>query len=222
MDKILKDLQYKLSREYLESEGKLSVKFAAIAEILLKKVAIKKGNDLYYITDIEFYWFSNSHRDIITYPRNTKAGEWFFHMSGVDIAFESWVKTEKAWLYDKNILTPDAKFGGVLIRGIKPVTDGKPLDVKQLNDHPKNICEKLFDQFDAFGNQDGVPRLVVMEHTGELSKPDKRHNIDGKKPLEERVRQLMKNYKDSYLRPEELYDVFQKSIDFPYRYTIKQ
>ena len=222
MSEILNDLQYKLSREYLESEGKLADKFADIAEILLKKVAIKKGNDLYYITDIEFYWFSDSHRDIITYPRNTKAGEWFFHMSGVDIAFESWVKTEKAWLYDKKFLTPDAKFGGILLRGIKPIENGQPVDVKPLNDHPLNICNKLFDQFDAFGSAKNVPCLVESEHSGEISEPHKRYNIDGKKPIEERVQQLLENYEESYLTAEELYEKFRKSIDIPYRYSIKQ
>ena len=43
--------------------------------------------------DIEFYWFSKNHKDTITYPRNCNAGDWFFHNSGVDLAFDSYVST---------------------------------------------------------------------------------------------------------------------------------
>lgn len=46
------------------------------------------------MTDIEFYLYTSSHKDIITYPRNSEAGQCFFHSSGVDISFESNVDTK--------------------------------------------------------------------------------------------------------------------------------
>ena len=137
----------------LESVGKLSgksheeieKKFDEIAKILLTKTKIVKGIREYYITDIEFYLYCDGHEDIITYPRNCEAGDWFFHDSGVDISFESNIKfdnTGKAELSSKNI------FGGILLRGIKPV--GGYSSSKNLTDAPKNIVDELFDKFSAF------------------------------------------------------------------------
>ncbi|WP_086268213.1 hypothetical protein [Campylobacter devanensis] len=70
----------------LESVGELSgksheeieKKFDEIAKILLTKTKIVKGTREYYITDIEFYLYCDGHEDIITYPRNCEAGDWFF------------------------------------------------------------------------------------------------------------------------------------------------
>ena len=63
--------------------------FSSIAKTLMGKYIIKKGNSRYRIVEIEFYAFSNSQKDYITYPRATDAGQWFFHQSGVDLTFDS-------------------------------------------------------------------------------------------------------------------------------------
>ncbi len=94
-----------------------------LAEDLMKRFWIKKGEMHYWIKDIEFYIYCDSHRDIITYPRNCEAGCWFLHDSGVDIAFRS--RTDyakhprsKRW---KPRLTKNSVFGGILIREIERV-----------------------------------------------------------------------------------------------------
>lgn len=60
-------------------------KFHEIAEKLMYNYIIKKGEARYAIVEIEFYYYSPYHPDIITYPRNLSAGRWFFHQSGVDL-----------------------------------------------------------------------------------------------------------------------------------------
>lgn len=89
---VLQDLRSKLTKDSLikgrNNDGYQKV-FDDIAKILLNKVAICKGEKIFYIKDIEFYLYENNHRDIVTYPRICKAGQWFFHPSGIDISFES-------------------------------------------------------------------------------------------------------------------------------------
>ena len=70
------DLKNLLSMRGVESELDIEQRFSDIAEILLNKTAIRKGERLYFLTDIEFYWFSKNHKDTITYPRNCNAGEY--------------------------------------------------------------------------------------------------------------------------------------------------
>lgn len=106
--------------------------FVRIAEILMGKYAIKKGDKRYAIVEIEFYLYSKDHKDYITYPRTIKAGRWFFHQSGVDLTFES----------------NEISFGGILIRGLYKLF---PVD----NDEeryilgPQKCVNELWDNFSA-------------------------------------------------------------------------
>lgn len=102
--------------------------FKEIADLLMNKCVISKGSINYEILEIEFYLFTPNHQDIITYPRNTKAGQWFFHQSGVDLTFEC--NTEH--------------FGGILIRGLRNVETG------QLTLGPQKCVDLLWNKFDAF------------------------------------------------------------------------
>ena len=83
------------------------VNFREISKTLLCDCVIIKGETEYRIREIEFYLFRPDYQDYVTYPRTCNAGDWFFHNSGVDIAFQSKSSTPKA----------DPKtdcFGGVL------------------------------------------------------------------------------------------------------------
>lgn len=119
---VLQDLRSKLTKDSLikgRNNGGYQKVFDDIAKILLNKVAICKGEKIFYIKDIEFYLYENNHRDIITYPRICKAGQWFFHPSGIDISFESSVEVNSNdYELFQPILNEDAFFGGVLIRAI--------------------------------------------------------------------------------------------------------
>ncbi|MGM9805751.1 MAG: hypothetical protein ACI3Z7_04865 [Candidatus Aphodosoma sp.] len=70
---------------------------------------------IYRFAEIEFYLYDANEmdKDTSTYCRDCQCVEWFFHGSGVDIAFE----TE----YDGNELI---RFGGILIRGIEIYRQG--------------------------------------------------------------------------------------------------
>lgn len=102
--------------------------FRDIAEILMNQCYIQKGDTRYQIIEIEFYLFTQNHPDVITYPRETPAGMWFFHQSGVDLTFKS----------DRNV------FGGILIRGLKNLVTGKIIL------GPLNCVNTLWDEFNAF------------------------------------------------------------------------
>lgn len=86
--------------------------FRNIAENLFKNYVIKKGSDIFKFLEIEFYYYSESHKDIkrtkerdvpFVYKRNvSKAGVFFLHDSGVDICFK----------------TEETSYGGILIRSL--------------------------------------------------------------------------------------------------------
>lgn len=117
--------------------------FDRIADLIMNHCIIQKGSEEYEIVEIEFYLFDDSHKDVITYPRNIKkAGRWFFHPSGVDITFGS----------------NDGKFGGILLRGMRSVSDGK------LILGPLKCVDELWDNFDTFNPDiEEFPRLTTNE-----------------------------------------------------------
>lgn len=89
-----------------------------IAEDLFCNYCINCNGKEYYFAEIEFYYYDsnqylqNSEQykwQKVTYPRKCNAGQLFYHLSGVDICFESDYDNQKA------------KFGGILIRAIKDV-----------------------------------------------------------------------------------------------------
>lgn len=47
--------------------------FDNAAELLLRHIAIKQGEEIYLFSDIEFYFYNQFHKDIITHPRNCGA-----------------------------------------------------------------------------------------------------------------------------------------------------
>lgn len=156
--------------------------FRKIAENLMCNYVIKKGKDKKYaIVEIEFYLYSNSHKDYITYPRKVEAGTWFFHQSGVDLSFKS-ENIEIHPKYSGNAIigkTTELKknpiFGGILIRGIYD------LDKKKYIFGPLRCIDELWDNFDAFNHSEMYP---IIERSKEKwpnnLKQCKRHiNIKG-------------------------------------------
>ena len=129
--------------------------FASIAEILMGKYVIEKGGKRYAIVEIEFYVYSNGHKDYITYPRDCKAGRWYFHQSGVDLTFES---GDISITKDKNgndavVLLSNPHFGGILIRGLcnlNPTNNEEPYILG-----PLKCVDVLWDEFDALAHSVG-------------------------------------------------------------------
>ena len=85
---------------------------ALIAQKLFDNYCILCGEAKYYFAEVEFYYYEKGKWDDkwneITYARKVyNAGDLFYHLSGIDICFDS--------SYDDC----NAKFGGILIRSIK-------------------------------------------------------------------------------------------------------
>lgn len=223
---ILEELKGKLGKDNFADcavKGDYAAKFREIAEVLLKKVAIRKGDKTYYIRDIEFYLYADNHRDIITYPRVCKAGQWFFHSSGVDISFESYVKTiDDEYGLFRPVLGEDAFFGGVLIRQLYPAGKAPGDAVKCRLDGPHKVEWELFDQFDAFNEVEDFPCLVACEHEVEVKDGTKRCNLlPSTKDAGQKVRDILKyNYAGSEISEAELVSSFTDFMNEKYRFTV--
>ena len=170
--------------------------------------------------DIEFYWFSKNHKDTITYPRNCNAGDWFFHNSGVDLAFDSYVSTSVKNGKRKPVLDGTERFGGILIRGIRPetnwLTDG---EVKSF-DGPYKTVDELFDRFSAIEAPSDFPILVSYNHSGNIQTSPRKNLIVGK-TAEEKVSGILRNnYYDAEQYRQELTDSFNHYLLKPYRYFL--
>lgn len=223
---VLQDLRSKLTKDSLRNEilqNGYQKTFDKIAEILLNKVAICKGEKIFYIKDIEFYLYENNHRDIVTYPRICKAGQWFFHPSGIDISFESSVdvKSNDYELFQP-ILRDDAFFGGVLIRAIYPA-DKAPSDAYKYNlDGPHKVEWALFDCFDAFNEITDFPHLIECEH--EIKPiPNVRKNLRHKENDYRKKIETILNYyyEDSPVSIDEWINIYKSFEDKTYRYTVR-
>ena len=116
--------------------------FSDIADLLMNNYVISKRGIDYEIVEIEFYLFTPDHPDVITYPRDCKAGQWLFHQSGVDLTFA----------------TTDKQFGGILIRGLREIKG----DRKQVFG-PQNCVNILWDKFNAFEAVAGeMPTIIPV------------------------------------------------------------
>lgn len=224
----INDLRNLLQQKWLLDGNCIEKKFQHLASILLHDVAILKGNKKYRLTDIEFYFYCPTHQDIITYPRNSKAGEWFFHSSGVDLSFESNVPMREKALTGKLMpcLTSDSAFGGILIRGIKHIdcfSDHQ--EEKYKLNGPMKVCEELFDKFDAFGEVNNFPRLTLESHdTTSGIKSCHRVNLKpASKTFKEKVSSILANNyccNESGITLYEMANKFNKYLTANYRYTI--
>lgn len=224
----INDLRNLLQQKWLLDGNCIEKKFQHLASILLHDVAILKGNKKYRLTDIEFYFYCPTHQDIITYPRNSKAGEWFFHSSGVDLSFESNVPMREKASTGKLVpcLTSDSAFGGILIRGIKHIdcfSDHQ--EEKYKLNGPMKVCEELFDKFDAFGEVNNFPRLTLESHdTTSGIKSCHRVNLKpASKTLKEKVSSILANNyccNESGITLDEMANKFNKYLTANYRYTI--
>ena len=65
---------------------------------------------IFRFAEVEFYLYDAAEQvvDVKTYSRDCRCGEWFFHSSGVDIAFETVREGDEL-----------VRFGGILIRGVE-------------------------------------------------------------------------------------------------------
>lgn len=223
---VLQNLRLKLTKDSLRNEilqNGYQKAFDEIAEILLNKVAICKGEKIFYIKDIEFYLYENNHRDIVTYPRICKAGQWFFHPSGIDISFESSVEVNSNdYELFQPILREDAFFGGVLIRAIYPA-DKAPSDACKYNlDGPHKVEWALFDSFDAFNEVTDFPHLIECEHKIEHITKARKNLKHKENDYRKKIETILNYYyEDSPVSIDEWINIYKSFEDKTYRYTVR-
>lgn len=222
---VLQDLRSKLTKDSLKEkiiQSGYQDAFDEIAEILLKQVAICKGEKIFYIKDIEFYLYENNHRDIVTYPRICKAGQWFFHPSGIDISFESSVEVNSNdYELFQPILREDAFFGGVLIRAIYPA-DKAPSDARKYNlDGPHKVEWALFDCFDAFNETTNFPHLIECEHKIEYITKVRKNLKPKENDYLKKIETILNSYYENRLiSKDEWINVYKCFENKTYRYTV--
>ncbi len=117
--------------------------FQKMAECLMNDYVICKGNELYRMMEIEFYWHDENHQDKSVYKRNhidPLHGAWFFHFSGVDIALKN----------------SSGGYGGVLIRSILNISDSE----LKVHKGPMVCAMILFSGIDAFNSTKLMPYIT--------------------------------------------------------------
>lgn len=103
------------------------------------------------IAELEIYLYNKENDDWPTYNRDCLACQWFIHKSGVDIAFQT-IREGKELI----------QFGGVLIRGLERIVDGK---VEAYIGGPQRCLSELFN------SSYGMPKLC-------FSPSEEKHSIN--------------------------------------------
>ena len=133
-----KELDLKKPFDGISNYECFKAKCRDIAGELFTSYGIKCNDKIFRFAEIEFYYYDSeqylkdriNHKwQEVTYPRNDyKGGELFYHLSGIDICFDSQYNEESG------------RFGGILIRSIK---DGDKIIAGPLNckDEILNACK---------------------------------------------------------------------------------
>lgn len=158
-----KDLQSLLECLNAKStQEEIQTVFEIIANKLFRNYHIVKGGNTYDFLEIEYYFYSPQHRDLITYPRiSNKPCMWFFHMSGVDITFGSNAKED-----DRSLM-----YGGILVRSIIK-NDGDSSMPRESICGPMKCVDELFDYIDAFGgniSREDIPYIEKKKEEENVS-----------------------------------------------------
>lgn len=150
--------------------------FQTVAKELMNHYCVLKHDSRYdsdlifRFAEIEFYLYDASEQtvDVKTYSRDCLCGEWFFHSSGVDIAFET--------VRDSDELI---RFGGVLIRGVEMYMRGK--DGKWVQTGV--VGGPKLTMYEMFNHALAMPEIVALPDGLKLDKEPKctkRVGIDDK------------------------------------------
>lgn len=116
---------------------------------VLKKDSRYDGDLICRFAEIEFYLYDASEQkvDDKTYSRDCKCGEWFFHSSGVDIAFDT--------VHDGDELI---RFGGILIRGVEVYRQDEDGQWAQMG----VIGGPKLSMYEMFNHALALPEIVVL------------------------------------------------------------
>lgn len=116
---------------------------------ILKRDSRYDGDVIFRFAEIEFYLYDASEQDVdvSTYSRNCLGGEWFFHNSGVDIAFETVREGDEL-----------VRFGGILIRGVEMYKQGEGGQWEQTG----VVGGPKLSMYEIFNHADVMPKIVRL------------------------------------------------------------
>lgn len=94
--------------------------------------AIKVNNHILGITEIEFYFWSDEHKDYTTHEHSRNAGEWRMHNQGLDITLQAEGNNKSG------------QVGGILIRGIYHQSNDDNKKSTQYINGPRMVLFQIF------------------------------------------------------------------------------
>lgn len=220
----IKQLEQLLSVNNDITEDDIVKTFNNSAELLLGHIAIKRGEEIYLFSDIEFYFYNQYHKDIITHPRNCGAMQWYVNdFGGIDLTFKSSTPVKriidkKNKLTVKPILTDKSYFGGILIRELCNARTGERLEGPW-------ACAELFRVHDAQGVLNDYPILTEFETGMNIQKATPRMNLKrNNQNTIDKVKYILSGYANEF-SDEDIFsftDEFNKYQFKCYRYRINQ
>lgn len=140
----ISDLRQALSRQNMQMISNYDDEFYRIAESLFKNFAIKVGDIEYRFVELEFYLNIKDETKGITYKRDTEAGEWLVHYSGLDLSFESSIKEEF--------------YGGILIRAL--TSSDYDNEKKSYINGPLRCLLQVFKGISALDSDSKAPQII--------------------------------------------------------------
>ena len=193
-------------------------RFEQIAKMLFERFAVQKGETKYLFKEIEFYFYSKNHRDIITHPRLSKPLCWYVNdFGGIDLNFASNIKREsiangKGKNVEKYVLDDSTYFGGILIRQLISEDGCEVLNGPW-------ACAELFRCFDATVIDKDLPILVEHDNgmVGYIREP-RINLLTSKQTVEGKVDYILEEYHEVHEK-ESLYRVFSAFMDRRYRFV---
>lgn len=189
-------------------------RFSEIAKLLFNEFAIKQGEKTYLFKEIEFYFYNQHHRDIITHPRISEALCWYVNdFGGIDLNFKSEIEYDKA--SKKFILDDNAFFGGILLRKLISEDGSEELNGPW-------ACAEIFRLHDAVGSDPVFPKLVEYDNGMVGYIRNKRINLLSGTKTEEKIKKkvdyILGLYQD-LPKNEKFYQDFTTFYDKPYQYV---
>ena len=154
---MVKSFLVELSKAKDQTSDSIEAFFKGLAAILFNQIDILAGKNRYSFAEIEFYYYNKDHQLVggqykDTYKREKPAGCLFWHLSGIDICFDSDGKSH---------------YGGILIRSLVK-------DDGSLITGPMCCCDELMNSCVGTGKNETpaiIPILVDKEIESDIIVP---------------------------------------------------
>lgn len=134
--------------------------FSLIANELINKYELKINDKTYQFVDVEFYFFSNVHKDGFTMRHNKELGEFEAHRYGVDISLGN---------------SKDA-FGGILLKSLLSGT--RIISKSQIKNEIINNFQIGQNRIEIRKKQNSAEKKLIQTEREKLGKVDISKNKD--------------------------------------------